>query len=182
MTISKVDATVKQTFDTTTFKKEHPDIYEGYLKESQVKGYVKITKAKEEAPKTKPRKITDKKIEDAVEIKEETKKGVTENNTAGESIEFNNKMTQWMAAKNKKINTLTNGMYSVWRPDNDVVIRVIQNDDKSYLDFSFNKSDMSVKLQDDSNFDKTIPANFEDYNNIIKAMPAWVTFEEKKGE
>ena len=71
-------------------------------------------------------------------------------------------------------------MYSVWRPDNDVVIRVIQNDDKSYLDFSFNKSDMSVKLQDDSNFDKTIPANFEDYNNIIKAMPAWVTFEEKK--
>lgn len=187
MTISKVDATVKQTFDTTTFKKEHPDVYKSYLKESQTKGYVKITKAKEaevkeEVPKTKPRKITDKKteIEDAVEVKEESKKETAA--VAGESIEFNNQMTQWMAAKMKKINSLTNGMYSVWRPDNDVVIRVIQNDDKSYLDFSFNKSDMSVKLQDDSNFDKTIPANFEDYNNIIKAMPAWVTFEEKKGE
>ena len=176
MTISKVDATVKQTFDTTTFKKEHPDIYEGYLKESEVKGYVKITKTKEEAPKTKPRKITDKKIEDAVEIKEDKVK-----ETTGESIEFGNKMTRWLSAKNKKINTLTNTLYSMWRPENNI-IRVVQNQNKDtcVLDFSFNKTDMSVKLQDDSNFDKTIPANFEDYNNIIKAMPAWVTFEEDK--
>ena len=69
----------------------------------------------------------------------------------------------------------------MWRPE-DHIIRVVQNQDKEncVLDFSFNKTDMKVKLIDDSNFDKTIPENFEDYTNIIKAMPAWVTFDEGK--
>ena len=39
-------------------------------------------------------------------VKKGNEKAKIENNTAGESIEFNNKMTQWMAAKNKKINNL----------------------------------------------------------------------------
>jgi len=82
------------------------------------------------------------------------------------------------AAKNKKINSVTNERYSVYRPEKST-IRVVQNrnSENCIIDFEFNKEDMSVKLRDDSNFDKTIPVNFEDFNRIIKAMPVWVMLD-----
>ncbi len=41
--VAFIAATVRNTFDSTKFKKEHADLYKDYLKQSSVKAYVKIT-------------------------------------------------------------------------------------------------------------------------------------------
>lgn len=42
--ITKVKETISNRFDATAFKKDHPELYEKYLKESVRKGYIKTTK------------------------------------------------------------------------------------------------------------------------------------------
>ena len=42
LTITYVDATTKETFDTKQFRKEHSDLYDEYVNISDVKSYVKI--------------------------------------------------------------------------------------------------------------------------------------------
>ena len=41
--VAFIAATTRNTFDTTKFKKEHQDLYQDYVKVSNVKAYVKIT-------------------------------------------------------------------------------------------------------------------------------------------
>ena len=42
VTITYVEPTTKETFDTKSFKESHKDLYDEYAKISDVKGYVKI--------------------------------------------------------------------------------------------------------------------------------------------
>lgn len=42
--ITKVAETTSNRFDSTSFKKDHPELYEEYVKESVRKGYIKTTK------------------------------------------------------------------------------------------------------------------------------------------
>lgn len=202
ISVVRVLPTQSTTFDSKAFEKDYPELYKQYLKTNDKKGFLKISlfDQPEKKPRARKAKIeiadtrnntdikcdkgSNKGSDEVIDIENSNaEKSNAENNTTGESIEFGNKMIRWLSAKNKKINTLTNNMYSMWRPE-DNIIRVVQNQNKEtcVLDFSFDKTDMSVKLTDDSNFDKTIPANFVDYTNIIKAMPSWVTFEEDKKE
>ena len=181
--IVKIPATVNKTFDTKKFQSEHKDLYEQYLKEIEKKGHIRISEIKKEntmkiAEKVSERKVIQKSIEKKTEKETEKKTAKINKNSGWEPLEFERKMDKWIAAKNKKINSVTNERYSVYRPEKST-IRVVQNrnSENCIIDFEFNKEDMSVKLKDDSNFDKTIPVNFEDFNRIIRAMPVWVMLD-----
>jgi len=43
LVMTRILPTVRQSFDSARFKKEHPDMYDEYTKESEVKGSLKIT-------------------------------------------------------------------------------------------------------------------------------------------
>lgn len=42
LTITVVDETTKETFDSKSFRKDHRDLYDDYVKISDVKAYVRI--------------------------------------------------------------------------------------------------------------------------------------------
>lgn len=42
LTITHIDATTKETFDTKAFREKHRDLYDEYASLSEVKAYVKI--------------------------------------------------------------------------------------------------------------------------------------------
>lgn len=46
--ITRILPTIRESVDSTTLKKEKPDIYNKYLKKSPVKGFIKITESKGE--------------------------------------------------------------------------------------------------------------------------------------
>ena len=139
--IVKIPATVNKTFDTKKFQSEHKDLYEQYLKETEKKGHIRISEIKKEntmkiAEKVSEKKVTQKPIENKTEKKTEK----INKNSDWEPLEFERKMDRWIAAKNKKINSVTNERYSVYRPEKNT-IRVVQNKNSKncIIDFEFNK-------------------------------------------
>lgn len=177
--ISRVSPSVVNSFDTTEFKKDHPELAKKYVKTSDKKGYIKLSLVKSDA--TEPKKVNKVK-RDTADVSNVNDVKEIESKKDHETIEFTNDMTSWISRAEKKINNLTNEKYSIHRPDLNV-IQIKQNTNKdNTIMFKFNKKDMSVVPDNIDLFDKTLPGNFEDFNTIIKSMPAWVTFEEMKSK
>ena len=80
VTITKVNPTVMNSFDSTEFKKDHPDLAAKYMKTSDKKGYIKLSFIEAKEDKTKIKRTTKKKELPDIDVTESNTPDKAESN------------------------------------------------------------------------------------------------------